>query len=129
MGFIFKGVNSDTYGVAREVSIPITPPTKTQIVDMPCGDGSIDFTGSDGHFYFEDVIFTIELQVRAENPFALKEKMREVGKWLKGKGTLIDNDGNTYNASCYEGLNYQPEMNGKFAKITINFRVLCEDIL
>lgn len=123
MSFIFKGVSSDHYGVAREVTIPIAPPTKTQIVSIPCGDGDVDFTGSTGHTYYEDTVFTIELQVRAESPSALKTKMINVGQWLRGSGILIDNDGYAYEAKCYEGLNYQPEMNGKFCKLTINFRI------
>lgn len=123
MSFTFKGINSDVYGVAREVTIPIAPPTKTQIVSMPCRDGDVDFTGSTGSTYYEDTVFTIELQVRAENPSALKEKMFAIGQWLRGAGILVDNDGYSYWAKCYEGLNYQPEMYGKYGKLTINFRV------
>lgn len=123
-GFTFKGIHSSLYGSARRVDMVARPPIKTYITEMPNRNGSIDFTGADGNYYFEDSIFTFELQIKAANIGQLRTITDNIGHWLFGKGTLIiDDDPTEYTASCYEGLNYQPQICGMVATIQVNFRV------
>lgn len=124
LGFTFKNVHSSTYGVAQSGERPARPPVKQSYIDMPHKNGSVDFTEIYG-IHYEDSIFIVKLQITAENIIQLKTKVKQAAVWLTGSGTLVfdDEPEQEYSASCYEGLNYVPQIMGRYAELTINFRV------
>lgn len=123
--FTFNNIKMPDYCTYKTVSKPITPNAKTSFLSLPNADGSVDFTTrTDGKIYYEDRVIELQLQFKAKNFEDLENKAAEIGEWLKGKGDLIfsHKPNEVWKATCYQGIDYKPDLIGHFASLQVIFR-------
>ena len=123
--FSFKGLTSASFGLSvQTVSEPITAAVKQKIHVPEFRDGSIDFSGLTGTLKYEDKVFEYKCSFKCAGLTEFKQKVRSLGEWLTGKGTLITTFGETYsNARCYGGITTAPQLYGQYGEFNVSFAV------
>lgn len=107
MGISFDSTHSyyDLNLILSSVDIPPAQP-KTNYVDIPCGDGSIDLSEANGEvkYYDRDCTFTFTMNPSGDlSEAAFEEKKTEVSNFLNGrkrKITLDKDDEFYYSGRC-----------------------------
>ena len=125
-GFEFKDIHSSFFGVSvRTKSRPIRPSAKTFLADVPCRDGSYDFSASNpyGREFYNDRIFTVSMSVYADNMVLMQKKLTQLSNWLCGKGELIFDDMPLvkWTGRVSDEIIYMPEHEGRKAVIEVTF--------
>lgn len=125
MGFTYKNIHSDTYGVVETVSCPILPQAKTLTYNPQWRDGEIDYSAMTGRIFYEDRIFEFKLKIKANSLQVLYTKAHNVATWLQGNGELIlDSRPNVvFDAQVVQTVDFTPMVLGQYAELTISFRV------
>lgn len=127
-GFTYKNRHSSEFGiVAKTVARPILPEMKSYTMDAPLADGIYDFSEANEYSrpFYNDRFFEIQLQVSADSLLSLEMKVSKIASWLCGKGELIFDDMPyvKWSARVISELGFMPELRGKKAVMTVNFRV------
>lgn len=99
-GISFDGLHSFN-GLNLILSrVDITPAVpKTNYVDIPGGDGSLDMTEAHGEVKFKDRTLTFTFTMRPDDPKTWEEKQTQVSNALNGKRIdriVLDNDSGYY---------------------------------
>lgn len=126
-GFKFKGRHSSELGVTvRTKSRPIRPSVKSLIVDVPFRDGVYDFSESNplGRAMYNYRIFTVVINVCAENIYEMQDKLSKLSLWLEGSGDLVFDDMplTVWKGKISDEIVYMPEYGGKKAVMEVSFR-------
>lgn len=127
-GFTFKDRHSSEFGVTvRTKSRPILPSVKENIVDLPYRDGGYDFSKANpfGREFYNDRIFTVTLNIYADNLAAMQRKLTVLSLWLSGEGELIFDDMpfSKWSGKVADEVIYMPEHSGRKAVMEVSFRL------
>lgn len=127
-GFTFKGRHSDEFGlVMKTASRPILPEMKSYTYETPVMDGSYDFSQANyyGREFYRNRVFTLNMQIGADNLFELMRKISRVSVWLTGRDELIFDDMPLvkWSAAVINGIDYAPERRGKKAILSVSFDI------
>lgn len=127
-GYKFKGKHSSEFGITmKTASRPIHPEVKSYKYETPLMDGSYDFSASNpyGREFYQNRIFTLSLQIHAENIFELQKKISSISIWHRGSGELIFDDmpAVIWEATVLNSIDYAPERSGHKAILTVSFEV------
>ena len=127
-GFYYKGIHTSAAGVCVATkSRPILPQIKRIEFETSAGDGMIDLSSWNElkRPLYNERIFTINMQITAENLFMLQNKLAAIASWLNGSGELMFDDcpGVIWEASVIDEIGYVPERKGKKAILSVNFNV------
>lgn len=128
LGFTYKGIHSSTMGVRMQSkSRPILPEVRQSLLTIPSADGSLDYSAANefGRSMYEDRIFTVVLYVGAKDIADLQCKVSKIAVWLMGSGELVFDDmaEAVWDASVLSEIEFAPELQGRKALLTVNFRV------
>lgn len=127
-GFTFKGRHSDEFGLVMKTSSrPIHPEMKSYTYDSPLTDGVYDFSSANsyGREFYQNRIFTLIMQVYADDLTELQRKISRISVWLTGRGELIFDDTPfvKWNAAVLNSIDYAPERYGRKAILSVSFDV------
>lgn len=127
-GFTFKDRHSSEFGVTvRTKSRPILPSVKENVVDLPYRDGGYDFSKANpfGREFYNDRIFTVVLNIYADNLSAMQRKLSLLSLWLSGEGELIFDDMpiSKWIGKVSDEVIYMPEHSGRKAVMEVSFRL------
>lgn len=127
-GFKFKNIHSSDLGVTvKTKSRPIRPEVKSFTADIPCRDGTYDFSRSNpmGREFFYDRIISVSVFVQTDSLEAMQNKLSELAVWLTGEGELIFDDmpHTVWNGRILDEIIYLPEHAGRCAVIELSFKV------
>jgi predicted phage tail component-like protein len=102
-GFTFSGKHSREFAVvALSVDRMILPPKRIMEYEIPMRDGTIEYTD----YTYAKRKISISVSIIAKTLEQLRERAREVAKWLSGNGLLIfdDEPDKAYSAKVTEGI-------------------------
>jgi phage-related protein len=85
LDFNFCGVESSTYGIQGNFTVPLLPEKRRNTQEAPGLDGVIDF----GHNSYSPLVFSGECRIKAESRAALDAALSSAAVWLSGEGPLI----------------------------------------
>lgn len=127
-GFTYKGIHSSRMGVKMQSkSRPVLPEVRQSLLNIPSADGSLDYSAANefGRLMYEDRIFTVMLYVSAADITELQCKVSKIAVWLMGSGELVFDDmaEAVWEASVLSEIEFAPELQGRKALLTVNFRV------
>lgn len=127
-GFTYKNRHSSEFGiVAKTVARPVLPEMKSYTMEAPLADGIYDFSEANEYNrpFYNNRFFEIRLQVSADSLLALELKVSKIASWLCGSGELMFDDMPfvKWKARVISEMGFMPELHGKKAVMTVNFRV------
>lgn len=127
-GFTYKGVHSSKMDVTmRSKSRPVLPEVRQSLLTLPSADGSLDYSSANeyGRAMYEDRVFSVMLYLATEDVYTLQRAVSKVAVWLSGSGELIFDDmpDAVWDASVINEIDFAPELDGRKAILTVNFRV------
>jgi phage-related protein len=127
-GFTFKGQHSNWFGATvKTKDRPIRPETKETIYETQSMNGGYSFAeaNANGHEYYRDKVFQMELQIAADELPQLQKKITRLSRWIIGRGELIFDDTPLvkWDARIVNTVQYLPERGGKKAVFLVSYRV------
>lgn len=127
-GFSFKGQHSNAFGwTVKTNDRPVRPETKETTYNPTNADGEHSFAkvNPQGHEYYEDKVFQIEINVSASSLSDLQRQIIKLSRWIMGEGELIFDDTPfvRWTARIIDTVQYMPENDGTKAKFIVKYRV------